>query len=178
MMVSTRKQRLSIRQRVTLSLISIVMRLGKTDVQSRFYGTILTWFLANSRKIGVTVILVFHCWTIFLAFKNNTNYLGIVLTAILPILSEIYWIYQLYSGNDLWIFYFSAFCIVGLIVLFLFQLEKIEVYPRFWEPRQIGKEEYAIIMAKDLIRRGFDNSKISQFINLSEEELEKIRNSI
>jgi len=44
-------------------------------------------------------LTVFHIWTTIIAF-NEGGFLGGILTFILPVLSEIYWMVKVWGEND------------------------------------------------------------------------------
>lgn len=53
--------------------------------------------------MGIIMILGFitHIWTVIIAI-NEAGFIGAVITFLLPILSEIYWMFMMFGVNDLY----------------------------------------------------------------------------
>lgn len=63
---------------------------------------------------AVTAIIT-HIWTVIIAF-NEAGFFGALLTLILPVLSEIYWMFKMFGENNT----YAYIALVHLILSFLF----------------------------------------------------------
>lgn len=67
--------------------------------------------------VFIGCVVLFHLWTTYIGFTEGGFFKGI-LTLFLPVASEIYWMYQMWSENDLYV----TLGIISFIGLIIFQI--------------------------------------------------------
>ena len=95
-------------------IILSILGLTKTEFQKRLAATIIENVFRFSPLARVLLGLVLHIWTVLFAYAKN-GFVGAVLTAILPIASQIYWLIVLFFESSP-LFLAFLFALVSYVV--------------------------------------------------------------
>jgi len=75
-------------------------------------------FLGIVYVVFMITAAITHIWTIVIAF-NESGFFAALLTLILPVISEIYWMIKMFGENDLYAFIALAHLILAIPISLL-----------------------------------------------------------
>lgn len=93
--------------------------------------TIVSWFFSLQRHIHKAIALIFHLFTIFIAYYEM-DFSSAILTAVLPGISEIFWLYYLFiSGSTFFYPYLILLTFSPIFAILLYNDERWSLSPTF-----------------------------------------------
>jgi hypothetical protein len=109
-----------------------ILSIARNDYQLRLIATILKTFFYSARSIRKTLYISFHIWTIFIAY-NFGGKRPALLTALLPLISELYWLVFLsIKDTTFFIWYFLIMLTLIWVAQQLGKLKAIDITSSYW----------------------------------------------
>lgn len=126
------EEHLHFRKQLRYFLTESIIIFGKTDFQLRFLATLLHWFFLLQNHVMLTIGGIFHIWTVIIAYRES-GFFSALTTALLPVISEIYWLYHLFTtDSEQFNLYLVLFIVCPFFVFLLYNNEKHSVSPRLF----------------------------------------------
>ncbi len=89
----------------------------KAFLQSVAAAPILVFIFIAKVIFPITAVIT-HLWTAYIGFTEG-GFFGGVVTLALPVLSEFYWIYQMWNVNELYVWFALAHIILAFPAMLL-----------------------------------------------------------
>jgi hypothetical protein len=77
----------------------LVLNFAKTHSELKVLATLLKLFFSSGKICQFGICVFLHSLTIFIAY-NNSGQKGAILTALLPGLAEVFWVFPLWINNS------------------------------------------------------------------------------
>jgi len=120
------------RSNVVFRSVALTLSLARTERQRYILAKLITFISSSSASLGVAIAMALHTWTVILAF-NHKGLRSAIVTSLLPVLSELFWLFAhgSYVGTFFNLYSYGVIGAVGLLYV-LNRLKPIDVHAGHW----------------------------------------------